>query len=312
MLLYDLYMQDQNSLIKELQNTSTSQEVIRVIHEYLEKVTDQNGEYISGLTRSQAQVALSILGIYQQHFRKLLNTFEPMTNIRSDQHAPSSQSHVKIEEVEAAIAGIIGVGTFASILNPLLLTIPIGAIMGVVAVKIKNNIQASANSSNQTANEPSISSQHIDYNPFMADLADIFKTVDKVVKKFGELEDAARPRHVEKPKLEDHTQFLEFIQDILGWYQRNKGNLPKSAQRRLDLRLEDQLPDLFSKYNIQISYYNPENNERDDVLFDYEEEVGKPRLSAPIMNRPALSKEGKVLLRGRVTKPQQSSTIKQS
>jgi len=314
MLLSELYMQDKDSLLKNLQNAPTSQEVIRVIHAYIANIADLKGEYVSGLTRSQARVALAILGLYQEHFRKLLDTFEQVANLTSEHPAPvSSQQRPSRSSGIPATEAIAGVGAASVVAgfiwNPLL-AIPLGIGVGLFAATMlhSDKVPMSAPDGGSDTAAAASAIPRLDYNLFMADLEDIFKTVDNLVEKFGKLEEDARPRKVE-PKLEDHTRFLEFIQDILGWYQRKKGELPETAQQVLESRLEEQLPDLFSEYNIQIRYHNPENSERELVLFDYEEEVGEPRLSAPLMTRPALSKEGKVLLRGRVIEPQQSRSI---
>lgn len=309
MLLSELYMQDKDSLLKDLQNAPTPQGAIHVIHAYLAKLTDLEGSYVSGLTRPQARVALSILSIYQEHFRRLLDTFERLTKPISEQPAlvyprqRSSRPHGF--PTNDTLAGIGAATLVAAFLTNPFLAIPLAAVAGLAAATLLPGNEASVPVSAGNGNTTTITQSpapHFDYSVFLSNLEQLFKTVDDVIGEFNRLEKAARPQPV-VPKLEDHPRFLEFIQDLLGWYQRKKSELPDAAAQALESRLEEQLPDLFSEYNIQVRYYTPESSERDLNLFDFEDEVGEHRLNIPLMVRPALSKEGEVLLRGRVIEP---------
>lgn len=316
MLLFELYMQDKDSLLKEMQNELTLQGVIGVINMYLAKITDLDGTYIPGLTRPQARVALSIIGIHKEHFRRLVDPIERLTQPISERpdhvysHHASTKSSYRILANDT-LAGIGAAAFVAAFLTNPLVAIPAASVAGLLAAIVLPSTRSSASLSNRNENNTSVTHSHppqFDYNVFLSNLEQLFRTVDDVLEEFNRLIESARPQPV-VPKLEDHARILAFFQDLIGWYQRKKGELPDAIGNALESRLEEQLPDLFSEYRIQVCYYLPETGERDLKLFDFEDEVGEPRLSMPLMVRPALLKEGDVLLRGRVIEPRSANSV---
>jgi len=315
MLLSELYMHDKESLIKEMEKESTLEGLMGVINKYLAKITDLNGSYISSLTRPQARIALSIIGIHKEHFRKLTDHIEHLTRpvIEQPSHAYSSHSQSKttyrIPDYNT-LAGI-GVSTFvaAFLTNPLV-AIPAASLAGLLAATALGTKHFASSSSHNENHDSATQSHHpqLDYSVFLANLDQLFKTVDEVLDEHNRLTEAARPQPI-VPKLEDHTRIMEFIQDLLGWYQRKKGEMSDVIGDALGVRFEEQLPDLFSEYGIQVCYYPTETRDSDLKLFDFEDEVGEQRLTKPLMVRPALLKKDEVLLRGRVIEPSSPNTV---
>lgn len=142
-----------------------------------------------------------------------------------------------------------------------------------------------------------------DFRLFLSGVEELFGTVDRIVHEYGELQETARPKPI-TPKLEDHPRFLEFLQDLLGWYQRNRSELSEKTTSALDYRLSEQLPDLLSEHDIQVKNFISNLEKSDSLAFDVDMEVGEARLTEPQLARPAFLKQGHVLLRGRIIQPQ--------
>jgi hypothetical protein len=315
MLLTELYLQDKDSLLQEMQNESTIAGLIGVINKYLSKITDLNGSYISGLTRPQARIALSIIGIHKEYFRKLTDYIDHLSRSVSEQPDETYSSHPQTKNPyripdNNALAGI-GVSTLiaAFLTNPLV-AIPAASLAGLAAtVFLGTKHPTSSPSLNE--NQVSVTQSHhsqLDCSIFLSNIEQLFRTVDEILDEHSRLIEEARPQPM-VPKLEDHARILEFIQDLLGWYQRKKGEMTDVIGNALEVRFEEQLPDLFSEYGIQVRYYSTEAGDRDLRLFDFEDEVGESRLTMPLMVRPALLKAGDVLLRGRVIEPRLVNTV---
>lgn len=312
MLLSEQYMHEKDSLLEDMEKESTLEGAIGVINKYLAKITDLNGSYISSLTRPQARIALSIIGIYIDHFRKLRDLIDYLSRPVLEQSDNGNTSHqyakktLNIPDNNTLIG--IGVSTLvaAFLTNPLV-SIPLGSLAGLLTATVlrgTNQTSSSLSSHNESpASAIQSDPQQLDGSVFLSNIEQLFRIVDEVLDENNRLIEAARPQPI-VPKLEDHTRILEFIQDLLGWYQRKKGDMTDVIGNALEVRFEERLPDLFSEYGIQVCYYPTEAGGRDLKLFDFEYEVGEPRLTMPLMVRPAFLKEGNVLLRGRVIEPQ--------
>lgn len=316
MLLSDLYSRDNDSLLEDMRNASTVLHIFEAVDAYLTKVTDLKGEYVSSLTGSQARLALSILGVNKEYFRRVADYIDHLSqsllerpNQISLHHAPARHSNsIFAKETLAGIGASTCVAAFLT--NPLV-AIPAASIAGLLAATALQSTSHSPSSSSQSEDHrQSRTPPQYDYDTLLSTLGQLFKTVDDVLEQFNTLMEAAQPQPL-VPRLEDHERLLELLQDLLGWYRRKKDELPEVIADALESRLGEQLPDLLSEYRIEIANYLTEGKQRDARLFEFDEEVGKPRLTEPLMVRPALLKEGNVLLRGRVIKPSsENSDIK--
>jgi len=315
MTLIQHYSQNKETLRAQLKRAKTPKESIEIIQEYLSKLTDLNGDYISGLTRSQARIALDVLGLFQYTIEKVASSMDhpiipplqPPTTRRAEQ--PGSVASFKPSS--ETLVGIGAASLIGGVLTGPLIAVTLALTAGFGAAVVTHGFTREPKGMSNSHTEPSSPSQSLedsfpDYDLAFGFLEELFKTVDTMVEEYGRLEESARPRPVE-PKLDDHRGVLEFIQDLLGWYERKQGDIPKDALQPLKMRLKDHLPDLLSEYDIQIKYYDPETTLQDAAYFDFEKEVGAQKLQSPLMVRPALLKGAELLLKGRVIEPTTST-----
>ena len=308
MTLIQHFSQSKETLQSQLKMVKTPKESITIIQEYLSTLTDLKGDYMSGLTRSQARIALDVLGFFQYTYEKVISsidyTISPLQPPTSRQvERPGSVASFPRSETLAGIgtASLIG-GVLTGPLIAVTLALTAGFGAAVVTHGFTRQPKGIGNSHTDTLTTRSLEDSPPDHNLILGFLEELFKTVDTLVEEYGRLEEAARPRTVE-PKLDDHRKVLEFIQDLVGWYARKREDIPKDALQPLTMRLEEHLPDLLSEYNIQIRYYDPKTTEQDVASFDFEKEVGAQKLQSPMMMRPALFKGEELLLKGRVIEP---------
>jgi hypothetical protein len=291
MLLFE-YNQSKDRLLEDLKNAASPQASIGIIHDYLATLADPKGSAVKSFpSPRQAEVALSILGIYKDHFRKLLDIFERLP-VRPAA-APAQPESPAFSENET----LYGVGAAALIggflANPLL-GIPLALAGGVVASKWARGREEAAQASEVRQVPP----PRLDFTSFMAELEELFKAIDDVVESLGQVQGAARPAQAG-----DSARLLAFTQEVLGWHWQNKGLLPEPSRQALDGLLAERLGDIFAGQNIEVRYYDAGRDGRDPALFDFEVGAGESALAEPLTIRPALLQDGGVLLRGRVLEP---------
>jgi len=315
MTLVQYYSQSKETFRAQLEAAETPEKFIKIIQEYLSKLTDLNGDYISGLTRSQARIALEVLGLFQYTIEKVASSMnrptitplQPPTTRHAEQ--PGSVTSFPRSETFAGIGVASAIG---GVLTGPLIAVTLALIGGFGAAVVSHGFTREPKGMSNSHTEipspsRSLEDQLPDYDLAFGFLEELFKTVDTMVEECGRFEEAARPRPVE-PKLDDHRRVSEFIQDLLCWYERKQRDILKDALQPLKMRLKDHLPDLVSEYNIQIKYYDPETTMQDAAYFDFEKEVGAQKLQSPLMVRPALLKEEELLLKGRVIEPTSSTS----
>jgi len=308
MRLQEKYHQDKDGLLVTLQKSKTLQEAIDHLDSYLAAITSLEGDYISSLTRPQARIALTILGVYQQNLRKFSDTFEGLAkNITESMRESAKPSHERTVHSQGLLSAEVlgGVGAAALIAGMLtnpFIGVPLAAGVGLLASRLLHADSNVAESAPLPTTANSADLLQTDPGLLLSGVEELFATVDRVVQEYGELQEAARPKPI-TPKLEDHLRFLEFLQDLLGWYQRNRGELPEKATSALDYRFNEQLPDLLSEHDIQVKKTLSDREKPDSLTFDIDIEVGEARLTESQIVRPAFLKQDQVLLRGRLIQP---------
>lgn len=97
------------------------------------------------------------------------------------------------------------------------------------------------------------------------------------------------------PKLEDHLNLLEVLQNLMGEARDEQAQLPKLTKKRIE-----ELSKLLKRDGIEVEFYQP--HMKDSSKFDLVPSSDSA-LKEYITLKPALVKGNKVLLRGRVVKP---------
>jgi hypothetical protein len=324
--LVEYHEQHRSSLRARLGAAQTTDELLECIRDYLANLSDLSGEYVSGLTRSQARVALAVLGLMRHNLGAVSASAKQSITVSSaPARSPARKEGWRWKSMSAHHAGrpkpvspllnadtLAGIGTaglIAGILtNPFVAAVA-GIVCGLGAAVATHGIAHSHGAGNGTATDvgylsklPASTEPPSDIDVIESSLSETFKTLDTMLEEYDRLEEAARPRPV-TPRLEDHPRILEFLQDLLGWYARKKDAIPEEALKTLRARLEEQLPDLLSEYRIQIKPFDPGSRERDIAAFDFEPSVGDQKLQTPQVVRPAFMKDSVLLLKGRVVEP---------
>ncbi|MDR0967078.1 MAG: hypothetical protein LBM75_11395 [Myxococcales bacterium] len=124
---------------------------------------------------------------------------------------------------------------------------------------------------------------YIEYSLEIID--DVVKEYNDVVKKYDAL--ANQPAHV--PELKDHRNVIEFLQSLHG----------ESEQKQMD-----KISSLLFACGIRTRKFCSPRNDEQNQFFDFEPSLD-PEAREYQQELPALisSKDGKLLLRGRVTEP---------
>jgi hypothetical protein len=298
MLLCEFHLR-KDRLLEELNAAASPQASISIIHRYLTLLADPQGDALKGYANpKQAEAALSILVIYNDHFRKLLDLFQHQPNPVANSSAVGQAAAPETSGLPGSET-LYGVGAAALIggllVNPFL-GIPLALAGGLIVSKwVSNN--------NDDDNAPAIETQPmpgnpIDFSYLLFELESLFKAVDSIVEDLGHAEEKDGKEVIEA-KLANQTRLLTFTQEILGWHRNHKSALPKASSQILDKLLDERLGEIFAEQNIQIIYYGAEQHGLNEALFEFVDQVGDVALS----ERPALSSNGAVLLRGRVVKP---------
>ena len=290
--LIQFYNKDKEKLGENLRNFKNPKESLKIIQDYIYTLTDIKGEYMQGLTLSQARIVLDLLGYFMYICDKVYLNMGESAFIQSEE--------IKVKEHKDDLFDsktIVGIGTASIVSSMLTGTLPsiiFGLITGLGASAAIKKI----NKGNEKTEIIKVADVPPDYKLSLEFLEALLKNIDNLIEHYGSPKDMAQPI-LEKPKLDDHMKILEFIQDIHGWYMRKKNYIPEDIQEQLKLRMEEHLPNLLSEYDIQIKYYDSTNSNE----FHFEKEVGEQKLQSSLNVYPALLKNGEILLMGRVIEP---------
>lgn len=304
--LHSLYLSRRDLLAQRLANAVNPKEYLNTLDAFLMDLTDLKGEYIQGLTPTEVRFSLAVVNSIRAIFRSVAAVMPEAIKVIDEQQDASSD-RLRENSRFPTLSAITGVGTAGIIggaVSFVPVAIPAAIITGLLAsAAAQSLIAAQARSATGTHERPCSVPSAVVAEPFKYSenfLEGIFRTVDELVAECGRLEQASRPKVV-PPKIEDHPGVLSLFQELLGWYGRKQADLQDDSFYPLRLRIEESLPDLLARYDLEVRAYNEDYP--DDPAFESEEDVGSQDLKKPRTINPAFVRGDKVICKGRVVLP---------
>jgi len=283
-----------------LQSAHSVAQISEIVQDELRRMADINGEYIGSLTKPQARVALSMLEAFRLSFRIL--TKEQPQSIDSVGHTadPSQQSDDDpISSIDGVLGGLAG-GALGGAITGGVIGGAIGGALGAfgatVALKTIHFVKPSQESKSVkfSTDTPTYStSVTLDKKELLAYLEQTFEVIDQTVAEYSRLSEPVES----KPKLEDHPEVLEFMQNLIGEALALETQLPLIFQSKVK-----ELASILRKYGIRTQTYQENAPDTVKELFDFEPSLD-PDLQNYVMAKPALTKGDQILLRGSVIEP---------
>jgi hypothetical protein len=303
--LKDCYKQNLPDFQKRVESATTISELSEIVQDRLTQLGDIDGEYIGSLTQSQARIALSMLEAFRLSFSMLAKN-QTQVNV-SPEVTPEPHESIDDEQNKlfdgvwgglagGALGGTIVGGIFGGSLGAVL-----GAFVSTVVMKSRQFNKSSLDSQpNESQVKPVESEQavaNIDKEELLLYLEQTLNVIDQTVAEYGRLSEPA----IHKPKLEDHLEVLEFLQDFIGETEQFESQLPEVFKLR-----KRQLSSILRKYGIRHQSYQNNASEQVKELFDFEPSID-PDLQSYVMEKPAFLKDDQILLHGKVIEPSPSN-----
>lgn len=292
-----------------------SAQVQGIIADYLNNVCDENSEYRQNLTQSEdyiLQAALSMLNAQRDLVSALNCTpkieiqhvdIEPINEATAVLHGPvgigvsalrSTSGYTMIGAGGGALVGKLIFGGWGAVF---------GAIAGTaVALYLSQQSQSTTPERKRIPSKNTTATAKVCDSPVNTDL--LLKVISQICESLDNLISTFRAqiqRVVNKyesqptPTLENnYHELLESLQSILGALEVEKANLniPKGIRNKK----EDILATLES-YDISVIYFDGTDTKPFSIM-------SSPNVTQNTLVFPALAKNGKVILKGRILSPQ--------
>ena len=289
-----------DSLAQKLGNAASAESCLSIIAEYLSEFAAPDGEAVKSFKNpKQAVVACDILNIYISQIGRLSNLFKTRL-VQIGTKPVASPENETTDEANNADGTILGIGSAAVIgglmTNPVL-GVPLALAGGLLALKL-------ARSSEELYQETGISNPanvseagvRIDAKDFLDGLDSLFNSIDTLVQGFDETTSVTPTENLNSEA--DSLRKMTFAQQILGWYQQYKSQLPEEPGQNLGVLLDQGLPALFSGQNVQVRYFDASAGAEQN-LFDTNDVSGESSHLDSDVLLPALFIPGGPILRGR-------------
>lgn len=315
--LKELFESRKEELSEKLESLSLpkdSSKIQSIVTDYLNDLFDSDGEFRQNLTQSEdyvLQAAMSLLNAQQSmigefssaHIKNTANSekTEPSTvegdNLSNDYGQSLKKEQYPYVVGGSAVGGAAGAlifGTWGAVF---------GAIAGTALVLYYSS-QSAAQTSKPKPTKPSMASsitatkdETINVDAFVSIVANICDSVDSLIQTFRAQINRVVDKYesIEKPQLEKEYRFLiEGIQTLIG-YKRTHAYDEKYLTK-LQMRIED-VAELFENYNLTVEDYSEEHKSWFDT-------VESSKVTAPQMVYPAIVRDEKAVLMGKVFVPQ--------
>ncbi|HPS91116.1 MAG TPA: hypothetical protein PKV33_03075 [Methanothrix sp.] len=300
--LVGYYRQNQADLKRKLQSADTIANISKIVQDELKRLSDAKGEYISNLTPPQARVALSMLEAFRLSF-SMLATVQIQTpeSVPHETDTTRSVEDSPIPTIDGTLGGLAG-GAVGGAISGGMTGGAVGAALGaVVAIMVRKIASTSAKSSRENGDdryppspqEKNTASMSMDTKELLDYLERTLNVIDSTVAEYSHLTEPVKT----KPKLEDHPEVLEFMQNLMGEALTLETPLPAIIQSRIK-----EVPSILRKYGIRAQGYQNKASDTARGLFEFEPSID-PNLQNSVMVKPALIKGDEILLRGRVIEP---------
>lgn len=301
--LASIFEANKTALAMDLQGLKLPQDAQKVqnaVSEYLDKMFDGEGDFRQQLTQSEdyiLQAALSLLNAQQEIAKQIMSAKQPRheETLKQSLHAEKAAS-LKKDQFPYALGGTLVGGAAGAFLGTWCAVF--GAIAGTAVVlyyasmdpkQPKSNLQKPV--SEKTQGTP------LNVDAFMAVVSNICGSIDSLIDMFRSQIKRVIDKYESQPKPSierDYRFLLESIQSLLG-YERVHDTTEDKYVKKLQTRIED-LAENLENYNLAVENYDGSNAQKF-------EQVPSAETTEPRMVYPAITKDGQVVLKGKVFIP---------
>ncbi len=333
--LVSYYQEIKENLKSQLEAVETTEQVVKIVQDEINKLADFNGDYIGGLTPPQARLATVMLKILNQYTSTLIlvklqeltpnanshfqsevsltelasNTLSPLTKIfqiEKNLQALRSLNYYKqvllqqVRQSREVMSSLLAGGIAGTLAGGYVWGV-IGAITGGVIGKVVQPQKSPENTDVAFLPEPPKNEFKIgiDIDRLLDHLYQAFQSIDITVAAYG-----AREEKAPLPGLENNLDLLEYLQDLMADALDEQTQLPTVVRRRIE-----QATTILRRYGIQARVYQP--SEKQDLgmeawsMFYFEPSLD-PEITDYITLKHAFIKDNQVLLPGYVIEPASS------
>ncbi len=317
--LISYYQEIKDQLRTQLEASETTEQIVNILQDEVNKLADLNGDYIRGLTPPHARIAMFMLNQLNQYTSTL-------SLIQLQDSTPNSDkgSTLAVQPLNILVQKIASTNYFQPMFSQLVqqnrnvINISAGFIIGmagmaegsllglIVAIITAGVIGKTLQPKNLPENKdfPSLPEPPknqvkigIDIHRLLNYLYQALQSIDNIVDAYREREEKV-PLSVPVPGLENHPDVLEFLQDLMADALNEQTQLAASVRRHIK-----QAETILKHYGIQALVYQPAMEGK--LMFDFERCLDT-KISDYVTLKHAFVKGDQVLLSGRVIKPASS------
>ena len=332
------YQKIKNELISNLDATNTIEEVVIVVQDEINQLTDLNGEYIKELTPPQARLARNMLEGMKENLQILASVelqdisvktseksfdlsevqaelnksiLSPLNNAMQTQQniqnwtSPNYYKQIffkPIQKSRVIVSSLLAAGLAGTLEGGItwgLVGAGIGLVSGGVFSKVVKQKQLTQTGSN--FQEEVIQNQtqiSIDTNKLLTYLYQNFQWIDQTVLTYGTKEEKSS-----QPDLENNLDLLEYLQELMADALDEETQLPISVRRRIEQAIT-----ILRRYGIEAKVYQPDLSANKAWDMFYFEPSIDPSITDYVTLKHAFVKDEKVLLPGSVIEPASSTS----
>jgi predicted metal-dependent enzyme (double-stranded beta helix superfamily) len=331
------YQKIKEKLKSRLDAVNTVEEVVIIVRDEINQLTDLNGEYIKELTPPQARLARNMLEGMKENIQILAsvelqdlsvdipeksfdisevqaelnkNILSPLNNaIQTQQNiqnwtSPDYYKQILLKPIQKSrviVSSLLAAGIAGTLEGGItwgLVGAGIGLVSGGVFSQVVKQKQLSGVGSN--LQQEVIQNQPkiiIDTNKLLTYLYQNFQSIDQTVLAYG-----AKEEKSSQPDLENNLDLLEYLQELMADALDAETQLPISVRRRIEQAIT-----ILRRYGIEAKVYQPDISANKAWDMFYFEPSIDPNVTDYVTLKHAFVKDEKVLLPGSVIEPSSTS-----
>jgi len=327
------YLEIKEKLKSNLEAVNTVEEVVKIVRDEINKLTDLNGEYIKELTPPQARLARNMLEGMKENIQILAsvelqdltvnipeksfdisevqaelnkNILSPLSNAIQTQKniqnwtSPNYYKQILLQPLQKSrviISSLLAAGLAGTLEGGITWGL-VGAVIGLITGGVFGKVvkQKQLPEINSNFQEEVIQNRTritIDINQLLNYLYQNFQSIDQTVLAYG-----AKEEKSSQPDLENNLDLLEYLQELMADALDEETQLPISVRRRIEQAIT-----ILRNYGIEAKVYQPslEANKAWDMFY-FEPSID-PNITDYVTLKHAFVKDERVLLPGSVIEP---------
>ncbi len=328
------YQKIKEKLKSRLEAANAVEEVVKIVEDEINQLTDLNGEYIKELTPPQARLARNMLEGMKQNIQILTsveledlivnipekafdisevqaelnkNILSPLNNAIQTQRtiqnwtSPSYYKQIFLQPLQKSrvvVSSLLAAGLAGTLEGGItwgLVGAAIGLISGGVFSKVVKQKQLRENTQLNSQNEPIQNQTKISIN--------INKLLNYLYHNFQSIDQTiagygAKEEKTNQPDLESNLDLLEYLQELMADALDEETQLPITVRRRIEQAIT-----ILRRYGIEAKVYQPDLEANKAWNMFYFEPSIDPNITDYVTLKHAFVKDEKVLLPGSVIEP---------